>query len=458
MKFLKSAPAAILLILSVSAASFGGPKGTTLVAPPWNHCLGLHKVTQFQLNIYSGYSEKFDDPQGLFCTKLSVKDDPESEKDDDELNVFGLNTGRNRLIYNKSLSSIGIVGGPGRGLNQFNSPLSITGDREGNIYVADAGNDRILHLRYFEDGLVAVREIVGEEEDRLAGPAGVSLSGGILYVADTRKDRIVAFGADGSPRSVFKPSLKGASLYRPFGLAVVSSGDEWLHFRDYFIAVTDSMGGRIWKLSTSGEPLAVVRYSSIGGRGSFNHVAIDYYGNIYVTDTINGKIHKFDRNLKYIVAIGDDGTDEGQFDQPRGISIYRRFGQIFISERAGAQYYWIGTDILRLSLHGIYFETESKRCRVDVSFLLTEHSAVTLYLEDESGKNRFTILPEYILPLGPFEQRLTARCDPAESLAKCKLRLVAIAKPTYSSRTYHAVRRESRLVLPTTGSDVTARH
>ncbi|MCK4237308.1 MAG: NHL repeat-containing protein [Candidatus Krumholzibacteria bacterium] len=440
-------PLFVIALVLIPLTSLG-EAGTTFAIPPWNHCLGLHKVTQFHLNIFSGYSEKFDDPQGLFCTKIICKDDTTTEKDDDELTVFGLNTGRNRIIYNKSLTSIGIVGGQGEELLKFNRPFSITGDRQGNIFIADTGNNRLMHLRYEDDELIAVKDIKGTEEEPLERPSGVCLSGGLLYTADKGNDRIVVFETDGSIVDRFTPEINGLKLHRPYSIAVISEGDEWFYYRDNFLAVVDSLGKRLWKISTEGEALGLVRYTPLGESGGFNHVAIDYYGNIYVTDKVKGVIHKFDRHLNYIVAIGERNGGGHQFDEPRGITIYRRFGQIFVSERAGARYYWIGTDLLRLTLKRLVFDTDSKRCSIDVSFLITEHSLVSLHLEDEKGKKRFTILADYILPGGKFNRRINVKCSNAEQLAKCKLRLVAIAKPTYASKAFLKVIRKSRLIEP----------
>jgi hypothetical protein len=137
-----------------------------------------------------------------------------------------------------------------------------------------------------------------------------------------------------------------------------------------------------------------------------------------------------------------------QFDEPRGITIYRRFGQIFVSERAGARYFWIGTDVLRFSADNLLFDTDRKRCGIEVSFLLTEHSTISLVLRDEKGKDRFILLSDYILPPGKFSRRIEVDCPNAASLAKCKLSLAAIAKPTYSSRAYLTVQRTSRLLSP----------
>jgi hypothetical protein len=443
----------LILILAACVAfvafSSGADRGaTTLVTPPWTHCLGLHKVTQFHLDIYSGYREKFNDPEGLFCIKLACKDKPDTRRDDDELTVYGLNSGNDDIIYNKSLFSIGIAGGPGEGPMRFRNPQGLTGNADGDLYVADTGNDRIAHLRYVNDELVWAGEIRGEGEGTLKGPSGVCLSGGKLYVADTGNDRIAVFEPDGSFVEAFDPEWRGAFLFRPYAIAAVTAGDEFLYYGDRFIVLTDSLGGRLWKLSPGGTAVALIRRAALGGNGSFGHVAIDYYGNVYVTDRTADMIHKFDRHFSYIAAIGGDESERGpHFDGPRGISIYRRFGQVFIAERAGAQYFWVGTDVLRYHAENLVFDPVKRRCGVDVSFHLTECSMISLVLRDEARKDRFTMIPSYMLPPGTFAKRIEVDCPAAAELAKCKLSLVITASPTYSSREYLTVEKVSPILV-----------
>jgi len=452
MKVKQLIPIFVLSIVLLPLAS-GGERGeTTLITPPWSHCLGLHKVNQFHLDLYSRYSAEFNDPQGLFCTKLESKDDAGNERDDDELTVFGLDSGEHQLIYNKGLTSIGIFGGEGEGSLQFRNPVSLSGDEKGNIYVADAGNDRIVHLKYLEnDGLVFAGEIRGPEHDALDRPTGVAFSGGNIYVADSCNDRIAVFDLDGSLHASLVPRTDEDRLVRPFSVAAVTEGDDWLYYRDYYVVVVDSLGQRIWKLSPEGEVLGIIRYPR--PEGGFGHVAVDYYGNIYATDSHHGCIHKFNRHLDYIMAFGESGTGRNRFDEPRGITIYRRFGQVFISERAGAQYYWIGTDVIRFSARNLTIDASEGRLGIDVSFLLTEHSFLSIHLEDERGNERFQVLDEYLLPAGSFERHLELPCTELELLANCKLRLVIVAKPTYSSRAFLAVRKESRLLEARLSSD-----
>ena len=82
--------------------------------------------------------------------------------------------------------------------------------------------------------------------------------------------------------------------------------------------------------------------------GEFSYLALDFYDNAWVTDSVTCQIHKLDKDLRYITSFGQCGDDDYEFDHPTGIAIWRRFGQMVIAERHSAQYLWIGSDISRL--------------------------------------------------------------------------------------------------------------
>jgi len=435
----------LIAVLLIPLTAGGGNKGTTIVIPPWNHCLGLHKVSQFHLDIYSGYKRKFNNPQGLFCTKLKCKDNPDNPADDDELTVYGINSGNNEIIYNKSLTSIGIVDDMGPKLGRFNHPISLTGDSDGNLFVADTGNDRIVHMKYINDELIGIKEIrlMSGKAIPLKHPSGISLSGGRLFIADTDNDRIVITGTDGRFIKELRPIYGSDTLFKPYTISAISNGDEWYYYRDFFIAVIDSLGKRLWKLRHDGSAVRVVHYDRVLHGGRFNHVAIDYYGNVYVTDKALGMIHKFDRHLNFIISIGDS-----QFDEPRGIAIYRRFGQIFISERAGAQYYWIGTDVIRFRADSLLVDLKDKRVSFKMSFLLTEYSEISLKLICRDNGDEIPILNDFLLPPGFISRKVSFSMGEQHEFANCNYIIELMARPTYSSKAYHSVTRKSRTLIP----------
>jgi DNA-binding beta-propeller fold protein YncE len=61
-----------------------------------------------------------------------------------------------------------------------------------------------------------------------------------------------------------------------------------------------------------------------GGNGQFNQpigIAIDSLGNVFVADSGNNRIQKFDLNGNYITAWGTYGNGNSQFEAPQGIGI-----------------------------------------------------------------------------------------------------------------------------------------
>ena len=59
-------------------------------------------------------------------------------------------------------------------------------------------------------------------------------------------------------------------------------------------------------------------------------IAVDGQGNIYVADTKNLRVQKFDSNGKYLQTIGRGGQGPGEFQQPTRIRIDETTGQIFV--------------------------------------------------------------------------------------------------------------------------------
>ncbi len=433
-----------LILLSLT---MGGKAGSTLAFPPWIHCPGFQRISQLHLDILSLYREKFDDLRGIYCTKLSSKDDPSTKKDDDDLTVFTVDAGSNKVLYNKGFTSVSEAGEGNGALTDFLEPHDISGDVEGNIFIADTGNNRLVFMKYEDDKLIFVRKVDTFGSDALDTPLGVCASGGKVFTTDSGNDRIVVFDYHGGLSQILRPEAEGCSLVEPDAISVITRGDDWLYYNEYFIVLSDSMGGRLWKIPEEGEP-SIFHYTSTGKKGRFDNLDIDYYANIYVTDSYCNLIHKLDRNMNYVTAIGEDSAGGIKLDAPKGIAIYRRFGQVLISERSDIQYFWIGTELTGLGIESLKIDEESGQCSLTFSFHLTEHSMVDLYLEDMGGDNRIDLLSGHIFPEGSFKRNVTFSCPDAGILAKCKLRLVAVAKPTYSSGDYFSVSKKTGFMEP----------
>ncbi|MFT3744911.1 MAG: 6-bladed beta-propeller [Pyrinomonadaceae bacterium] len=72
------------------------------------------------------------------------------------------------------------------------------------------------------------------------------------------------------------------------------------------------------------------------GNGQFSRprgIAVDSKGNIYVADTGNSRVQKFDSDGKFVVALGKPGTAEGEIKEPNGIAVDDA-GNIYLTDAA----------------------------------------------------------------------------------------------------------------------------
>ena len=79
--------------------------------------------------------------------------------------------------------------------------------------------------------------------------------------------------------------------------------------------------------------------SAFGGKGSgvgrlhnASGIALDPVGTIYVADTGNNRVQKFDSEGEYIAEAGDFGWQPGQFNNPSGVATGRSGLEIYVAD------------------------------------------------------------------------------------------------------------------------------
>jgi DNA-binding beta-propeller fold protein YncE len=173
----------------------------------------------------------------------------------------------------------------------------------------------------------------------LNAPRGIAAGlDGDIYVADSRNHRILHIGADGTLLNewgTFGDNAAGdapiGAFNEPWGVAVGPDGsvyvsDTWNHRIQKF----DEDGEPVTMWGQYGQPMAEVPESSSyfwGPRG----VAVDAQGRVFVADTGNKRIVVFDENGDYITEFGTPGLDPGQFDEPVGVAVAED-GTVFVTD------------------------------------------------------------------------------------------------------------------------------
>jgi hypothetical protein len=126
-------------------------------------------------------------------------------------------SGHNRvLVYARDgtpLARWGSAGGngaPGSGASGFKRPAAVAVAPNGDVYVADTLNNRVVHLGP-TGAFLGEWGRRGGIDGRLRGPGGITVdAAGLVYVADTENSRIEVFDAAGHFRG--KWGLRGTGL------------------------------------------------------------------------------------------------------------------------------------------------------------------------------------------------------------------------------------------------------
>jgi sugar lactone lactonase YvrE len=242
---------------------------------------------------------------------------------------------------------------------KFNYPSGTVMDRNGNLYVADAGNNCIRKIDQF-GGVTTIagtgRNQVFEplylyrngndSSAKFASPSDIAIDRiGNLYIADMANHAIRKISPNGNITTIAGSGIEGfrngnrtqAQFNYPAGLAV----DVNLN-----IYVADKENHNIRKISASGQVTTIAGsgYSGfrngVGSNALFSSptgIAIDSIGNLYVAEYGNSMIRKIDTNNVVTTFAGSDygfidgSRLESKFAQPSGLT-FDNVGNLYIAD------------------------------------------------------------------------------------------------------------------------------
>lgn len=222
-----------------------------------------------------------------------------------------------------------VIGREGVDDGEFQAPTGIALDKDGNIYVADTDNHSIQ--KFDKNGKFLARwgGEPGTAEGQFYYPRGLATGpNGEIYVSDSGNNRIQKLDPDGNPIRAwgrFGFAWRGADMGRfdvPWGVATDREGN---------VYVTDTSNSRVQKFNSDGTPLLKWgRDGSYDGAFFFPRgIAVDFVGNVYVADESNNRIQKFDARGSFLAKWGKEGSGPGQFKSPWGVAC-DKLGYVYV--------------------------------------------------------------------------------------------------------------------------------
>jgi DNA-binding beta-propeller fold protein YncE len=219
-------------------------------------------------------------------------------------------------------------GEEGNGNGQFSFPSDPAVDADGNVYVADVGNNRIQ--KFTSGGTFLTKwGSLGGGDGQFRSPKGTAVdSAGNVYVADHGNHRVQKFAPNAQDPLQYDLVAKwgtegdGDGEFKlPQSVALDAGGN--IYVAEFSTYVGDRNNDRIQKFSGAGA--FVTKWGSFGtGNGQFDFpagVAVDADGHVFVADRMNNRIQVFTSSGAYLTQWGTPGDGDGEFQQPVGVTV-----------------------------------------------------------------------------------------------------------------------------------------
>nr|WP_148275326.1 InlB B-repeat-containing protein [Desulfosporosinus meridiei] len=210
------------------------------------------------------------------------------------------------------LESWGIQGSEN---GQIDELTDIAVDGDGNVYVADSGNNRVQKFSSAGD-FIMMLESSGNAEYPMS-PRGVAAdSDGNIYVTYETDNRVEKFDSSGQVDSDWWNQAAGDYQFsQPTDIAVDKDGN---------VYVADTDMGRIVQFTSAGDLLLMFGEEDEDGEDQLIEpigVAVDSSGNVYAVDAHTKQILKFNASGNLLLNWGGEGRDDDQFDDPCSIAV-----------------------------------------------------------------------------------------------------------------------------------------
>ncbi len=214
----------------------------------------------------------------------------------------------------------------------FNQPWGIAVDKSGNVYVADTWNHRIQ--KFDSNGKFLTmwgtngdtRGVANIDPLLLYGPRAIVIDAqGNLYVTDTGNKRVLKFSPDGTPLAQYGGvGASNGQFLEPVGLAIDPQGN---------IFVADTWNQRIQKFDSNFNFIKAWPVEAWDTQTVVNkpYLAVDPNGNVFASDPEGSRIMEFSNDGTLIKVFGSRGTDLSSFNLPTGLAFDAQ-GNLYVAD------------------------------------------------------------------------------------------------------------------------------
>jgi DNA-binding beta-propeller fold protein YncE len=212
----------------------------------------------------------------------------------------------------------GQFGSLGSGNGQLNNPWTLAVDAVGYIYAADNNNNRVVK---FDATGTFVRNI----GTGVTSPLGVAVDkAGLVWVTDTGAQNVYAYDWQGNYEVYYygANAINDAGFFNTLRAVAVTPPLTVSPFNGAPAIILSDLAGQVEIYAMSSQPTGhPFQDAKTGFGGYIGGVAFDSAENIYVTDSSNDKVWKYNKFGTLITSWGSTGTGNGQFRFPFGIAI-----------------------------------------------------------------------------------------------------------------------------------------
>jgi DNA-binding beta-propeller fold protein YncE len=232
---------------------------------------------------------------------------------------------------------LGVWGAFGGGEGQFNEPWGVAVDSDGNIYVADTWNHRIQKFDadfQFVGAWGGPFVEVGDREPEpleLFGPRDITVDGeGNLWVTDTGNKRVLKFSPDGEVMGAFGREGDGRGEFRePVGIDAGPAGD---------IYVADAWNRRIQRFDSDFNYLGEFAVETWGSQEvtAKPYLTVLDNGDVIAGDPANGNVLIYSGDGELLATWGLPAGPGGLGGRPVGI-VAVAGTEVFVSDGAASE-------------------------------------------------------------------------------------------------------------------------